>query len=83
MVAKGEIELDPAQEGLVARLGRLASELKTYRLHGRPGVLSRLFGVKPPAAPRGIYIYGEVGRGKTLLMDLFFAAVEFGPKRRR
>ena len=82
LVAKNEIEPDPAQERLVDKLDRLADELKGYSLPGRPGVLSRLFGAKAPSAPRGIYIYGEVGRGKTFLMDLFFAAVELEPKRR-
>ncbi len=82
LVAKGEIESDPAQALLVAKLDQLANALKTYRLPGRPGVLSRLFGVKPAVPPRGLYIHGEVGRGKTFLMDLFFAAVDFEPKRR-
>ena len=45
-------------------------------------MLGRLFGAKPAPAPRGLYIHGEVGRGKTMLMDLFYAAVEVTPKRR-
>ena len=37
---------------------------------------------KPPPAPKGLYIHGEVGRGKTMVMDLFHAAVDVAPKRR-
>jgi cell division protein ZapE len=80
LVADGALEPDPAQAALVARLDRLAIELRGYRLPGRQGVLGRLFGAPPP--PRGLYIHGEVGRGKTMLMDLFFADVAVAPKRR-
>ena len=82
LIGKGVIEPDPAQEALVEKLDRLAAELATYRLPGRPGVIGRMFGARPAEPPRGLYIYGEVGRGKTFLMDLFFAAVEGPPKRR-
>jgi cell division protein ZapE len=44
--------------------------------------LGRLFLARPAPAPRGIYVYGEVGRGKTFLMDLFFDAVRVERKRR-
>lgn len=64
-IAKGELKDDPAQERAVTRLQALARALKTYR----PG--RRLFfGANPP--PRGLYLWGDVGRGKSMLMDLFF-----------
>jgi cell division protein ZapE len=81
-LAQKTIEPDTAQAHLVARLDALAACLTQYRLPGKPSVLGRIFGSKPAPAPRGIYIHGEVGRGKTYLMDLFFAAAEVEPKRR-
>jgi cell division protein ZapE len=66
----------------VARLDALAGRLSGYRLPAKPGVLGRLFGAKPPAAPKGLYVHGEVGRGKTFLMDLFYDCVDVQPKRR-
>jgi cell division protein ZapE len=82
LIAEGAIEADSAQSALVEKLDRLAGELRGYRLPAKPGVLGRLFGAKPAPAPRGLYIHGEVGRGKTMLMDLFYSAVEVAPKRR-
>jgi len=69
---------DPAQIALVQRLDALAKALSAPA----PKVLSRLFGALP-APPRGLYIHGSVGSGKTLLMDMFFAAAEAMPKRRQ
>jgi cell division protein ZapE len=82
LLAEGALEPDAAQADLVERLDRLASELDGYRLPGRNGRLGRLFGARPAPIPRGVYIYGEVGRGKTMLMDLFFAGAEVSRKRR-
>ncbi len=47
----------------------------------RVGLFARLAGSKPEP-PRGLYIWGEVGRGKTMLMDVFFAAAPVAAKRR-
>jgi cell division protein ZapE len=82
MVAEGRIQADPAQAALVARLDRLARALDGYRPGRRAGALRRLIGAKPPEPPRGLYIYGPVGRGKTLLMDLFFDVAPVEKKRR-
>ncbi|MBS0470292.1 MAG: AFG1 family ATPase [Proteobacteria bacterium] len=74
-VAKGELRRDAAQERAAARLGALSKALKSYRL-GR----SLLFGQRK--APRGIYLWGDVGRGKSMLMDLFFEAADVARKQR-
>jgi cell division protein ZapE len=73
-VKKGELTLDVAQVAAAKRLESLAAQLKSYR----PG--RGWFG--PRKAPRGVYLWGDVGRGKSMLMDLFFAAAPVKAKRR-
>ena len=79
LVANGAIEADPAQASAAASLDGLAQALGAWR--PRRGGLGRLLARSTPA-PKGRYIFGAVGRGKTMLMDLFFEAVAFEPKRR-
>jgi cell division protein ZapE len=79
-IAAGEMEGDPAQAAAVARLDALAASLRAWKPKGL-GRLASMFGARTDP-PRGLYIHGAVGRGKTLLMDLFYRAVEFEPKRR-
>lgn len=67
---------DPGQERAVASLDRLANELKEA---GGKGFLG--FGKKE--APKGVYMYGGVGRGKSMLMDLFFETLPDSFKKRR
>lgn len=80
-LASGEIEPDAAQLEAVRCLDRLAVELGGWRRGGRPRLLPSLRRVRE-AAPRGVYLHGGVGRGKTMLMDLFFKTASFAPKRR-
>ena len=82
LVAERRIEADPAQAELVARLDALAARLDGYRPARRAGAFARLIGARPVEPPRGLYIHGEVGRGKTLLMDLFFDGAPVVHKRR-
>jgi cell division protein ZapE len=82
-VDAGELECDAAQRDVAARLDRLAAELEAPRAPAFASPLDRLFGMRKPApAPLGLYIHGAVGRGKTMLMDLFFQAVGLERKRR-
>jgi cell division protein ZapE len=74
LVGKGELKTDAAQAAAVKRLQMLADELRSYR-PGRWTIFS-----KP--APRGLYLWGDVGRGKSLLMDLFFDNAPIPVKRR-
>jgi cell division protein ZapE len=78
LVAQGVIAPDPAQSITAARLDALAGRLRKWRR--RTGLSAWLRGKQP--APNGLYIFGAVGRGKTMLMDLFFQSTTFRPKRR-
>jgi cell division protein ZapE len=84
LIAAGEIERDPAQEAVVAKLARLNERLAIHRLARKSSSLGWLFGKRATAdtALKGIYIWGDVGRGKTMLMDLFFAGCPVERKRR-
>lgn len=79
LVAAGELRPDPDQERAVAALDGLAQALERQPRNG--GFFSRLLGSKAEA-PRGIYMWGGVGRGKSMLMDLAFDTIDFAPKRR-
>jgi cell division protein ZapE len=84
LVAAGQIERDLAQEVLLENFGRLETRLAEQRLARKSSSLGWLFGARAMSeAPlKGLYIFGEVGRGKTMLMDLFFEASSVTRKRR-
>src|SRR5947207_6602174 len=83
-VQQGSIHADPAQQRVVARLQQLHDQLRHYRPQdGRRGWLDWLgLGERTDPTPRGVYLWGPVGRGKSMLMDLFFAAAPLDKKRR-
>jgi cell division protein ZapE len=70
---------DTAQQTAAERLQRLYYELLSFKV-ARRGALRRFF--LPPTPPRGLYFWGGVGRGKSFLMDCFYAAVPYRRKRR-
>ena len=76
LVAAGELKPDPDQPNAVAALDRFAASLGT----ANGGFLSRLFA--KPATACGVYLWGGVGRGKSMLMDLAYDTIEVEPKRR-
>jgi len=81
----GAIRADSAQLRAVARLQLLHDALRDYKPSGpvRPGLLARLgLAEGPPLPPRGLYLWGPVGRGKSMLMDLFFASAPVSNKKR-
>src|SRR5262249_39978029 len=84
LVAAGEIERDAAQEAAVQKLADLEKELAERRLARKSSSLGWLFGRRERTTQpiKGLYLFGEVGRGKTMLMDLFFAASVVRRKRR-
>jgi cell division protein ZapE len=82
LVASGAIEADAAQARAVEAFAGLEQRLASYKPIRKQRLLGRLFADKSEAPPRGLYVHGEVGRGKTMLMDLFFQQSPVVHKRR-
>ena len=78
-LATGEISPDAAQRALAERLDRLSAALADFAARRRG--LARFVSREAPP-PKGLYVWGGVGRGKTFLMDLFFEHAACEPKRR-
>ena len=79
LVAAGELRPDPDQQAAAARLNALQQELEAAPPRG--STLWKLLR-KAPEPPRGLYMWGGVGRGKSMLMDLFFDTVQVKRKKR-
>jgi cell division protein ZapE len=79
LVAAGELRPDPDQQAAAARLNVLQQELEAAPPRG--STLWKLLR-KAPEPPRGLYMWGGVGRGKSMLMDLFFESVRIPRKKR-
>ncbi len=79
LVKAGELRPDPDQRAAAERLDRLQHELEAVPARG--STLWKLLR-RAPEPPRGIYMWGGVGRGKSMLMDLFFDAVQVRRKKR-
>jgi cell division protein ZapE len=79
LIACGELRPDPEQEAAVERLDQLQKALEATA--APRGLLGKIFTRKPPG-PRGIYLWGGVGRGKSMLMDLFHETLKIRRKRR-
>jgi cell division protein ZapE len=82
LISSGAIERDAAQGEVARAFAALEARLSNYRPQRRNGLFGRLFADKNGGPPRGLYIHGDVGRGKTMLMDLFFGASPVAYKRR-
>lgn len=75
-IATGELSPDADQERAAQALGALQQRLAQWK-PGKRGLFS-----KPKPAPKGLYLWGGVGRGKSMLMDLFYDDAPTQPKRR-
>lgn len=82
-VNSGQLELDPVQQALAQRFDALNESLAQKQLSSKSSSLGWLFGRKDKTdGVKGLYVWGSVGRGKSMLMDLFFANANFEPKQR-
>lgn len=79
LLASGELRPDPEQEATAYRLEKLQRELESQKT--KTGLIGKLFAQKS-ASPRGLYIWGGVGRGKSMLMDLFHDTLNITRKKR-
>ena len=79
LVASGKLSGDPAQACVVEQLAALSSSLDAWAASRRKSLLPFR---KPAPPPKGMYIHGPVGRGKSMLMDLFYETARIGPRRR-
>lgn len=77
LVASGELKPDPDQRRAAERLAALQKELES---DSGGGLLAKLFARREQ--PRGVYLWGGVGRGKSMLMDLFVGSLGIAEKRR-
>jgi cell division protein ZapE len=82
LVSSGAIEPDAAQEEVAEAFADLEQRLSRYKPLRKQRLFGRLFADKDDAPPRGLYVHGEVGRGKTMLMDMFFQHSTVQHKRR-
>ena len=83
LVASGALKPDPAQKAIALRFDRLLGEVHAQRPVRKSSALGWLFASRKPetvSAPKGLYLLGGVGRGKTMLMDMFF---ELSPVKRK
>lgn len=82
LVDAGQIAADRAQYRAVTALDELYQSVEIQGSARKSSALGWLLGQRKQADLKGLYIYGSVGRGKTMLMDMFFEAVTSVPKRR-
>ena len=79
-VAKGELVSEADQIAFAEALDRVLDDLRAQRPASKGSSLGWLFGRSKPEPVRGLYVHGPVGRGKSMLMDMFF---DLAPHRRK
>ena len=80
LVAAGELKADEEQAVAAQRLDQLQQELEAAPQ--KAGLVDRLLKRERAIVPRGLYVWGNVGRGKSMLMDLFHSCLNIPAKRR-
>ncbi|XP_001368460.1 AFG1-like ATPase isoform X1 [Monodelphis domestica] len=79
LIKANELKEDEHQRRVIQSLQELQKNLKGYHI-GSKGLFSKLFTKRKP--PKGLYVYGDVGTGKTMVMDMFYAYTEVERKKR-
>ncbi|XP_018300332.1 putative ATPase N2B [Mycetomoellerius zeteki] len=80
-IARGELMNDTYQTKVTQTLQQIYQEVQDYKPQ-QLNLLEKWFGSKRRDAPKGLYIYGAVGGGKTMLMDLFYNCCQIENKKR-
>ncbi|KAM9562961.1 AFG1-like ATPase isoform 2-T3 [Guaruba guarouba] len=79
LIKQKELKNDEHQRRVVQHLQKLHESLKGYSISSK-NLLSKLFAKNTP--PKGLYVYGDVGTGKTMVMDMFYSHLEIEKKKR-
>ena len=82
LVKEGRLSADPCQKLTLEKLSALSIKLSSNKNNSFFDTFSNLISPKPKQNEKGVYIWGGVGRGKSMLMDLFFEHVGFKSKKR-
>jgi cell division protein ZapE len=84
LVEAGKLQADNAQMAVADALDVILTDLRTVHVSNKSSALGWLFAKKrkPENKVKGLYVYGQVGRGKTMLMDMFFELAPIQKKRR-
>lgn len=84
LVNSGDVQTDPAQKTIAKSLDHVLDYIRNRRVSSKSSALGWLFAKrqKKDTPAKGLYIYGSVGRGKTMLMDMFYELVPAKRKKR-
>ncbi len=83
LLKKSVIDPDPMQESAAVILTRLYNDVLNYEEQRKGWKYKVLLKVTKKMPPRGVYLHGPVGRGKSMMMDIFFDSIPLGIKKRR
>ena len=83
LLKKSAIDPDPMQEAAANVLTRLYHDVLNFEEQRKGWKYKALFKIAKKMPPRGVYLHGPVGRGKSMMMDIFYDSIPLGIKKRR